>query len=96
MKNWRSALVGLVAGIFLTIGTLGLAAPITGPTAGSFPDFVAAANARFFNWMSFVDQGEMQFLGPNSFFTSGSKVYLILQDSTGTQRTILTGTTTPP
>ncbi len=96
MKNWRSALVGFAAGIVVAVGTLAVAAPITGPASNSFPDFVAAANDRFFKWMSFADQGELQFLGPNSFFTSGSKVYLILQDSTGTQRTILTGTTTPP
>ena len=91
-------IASFIAGAFVGAVALSIAvaSPITGPTLGSFPDFAAAANARFFNWFSFANNGEPQFLGPNSFFTSESKVYLILQDSTGTQRTILTGTTTPP
>jgi hypothetical protein len=70
MKNWRSALVGFVAGIFVTMGSLGVAAPITGPL--SFPDFAKAVNATFLTWFGFVSQGELTLSGPNAFAPLGT------------------------
>jgi hypothetical protein len=64
MKNWRHLAIGAA---LMVVGGLAYAAPITGPTAGSFPDFAAALNARFLNWFGFVSQGELQLVGGQSF-----------------------------
>ena len=69
-QNWRAALVGIAAGIFLTIGTLGVAAPIPGPVDPSA--FIATLNQYLMTWMGFSNQGELTLAGPNAFAPLGT------------------------
>ena len=68
MNRTRSFLAGLAFGI-AGLGAA-LAANLTGPIDPA--SIVANINAAILNWMSFINQGELQLLGPQAFSANGT------------------------
>ncbi len=77
------------------VATGAFGASLQGPQ--SISEIFNTLNAQLLSWMTVnAFGGELRLLGPGSFVTAGSNVYLVTADPGGTTRYVLTTTTAAP